>query len=754
MTANDDDDDDDGGGVVVVDASASNNTAGLFNGKRFVFIDSSAKLSSFWILSENDIDEEESFLHSSLKSFYSSSKADKAETSVIMYNDWPPYARKSLTTYSTKGTTRPQNCVFMRKNGNSAMWMVHNIPSFPDHRKFYWPEYATKQAHIVFCLTLPYDTFSQWVSQIAYENPLIYFHNVPKTERTNVVNSLLYGKGVIAEPNYRFSNSLKTVGGERLFLFSKLAESNMDMYQLIGKMDNATFRFWEKSDEADQKLDNICSRYLTVKRIYGNIYLFLNNPEQIAHEDYKTGINCSELVNELEIQLCKKWKSHHLPLNSCPREDYLWKLMFYRFGTGPGIKNNDDASKWLIELNGKKIWCFGSLPRERKQILCSGGMICMQNEKIWNAFDASIKFTKAESFRMEEQEKRGFAVLVGSSHPELALLIINRLPARLFEMRVYHQSNRETMLEMKESVRGKEIFIIQTATHNVNDDIMELLIMIYACKTASARRITVVMPYLPYTKCQNREKRTPIVSKLLANMITKAGASRVITLDLCRPEVQGFYSIPVDNVRASWFLAERIRERISDYKNAIVIAKNPTVMPKASSLAEKLGLILGVIHGEMEPLEEEEQSLTNSIATSSSNSSGSSDSLSKQQLPHHQVPLTLIGDVGGRIAILVDYVIDYVESFIRSAEVLKRRGAYKIYVVATHAIFGHNAPLLLENSVIDTVFVTNSIPHELQKLQCHKIETIDVSPILSEAIRRCFNRESLSRLFSDVAVQD
>ncbi|XP_003375924.1 deoxyribonuclease II family protein [Trichinella spiralis] len=267
----------------------ANNTAGLFNGKRYVFIDSSAKLSSFWILSENDIDEEESFLHSSLKSFYSSSKADKAETSVIMYNDWPPYARKSLATYSTKGTTRPQNnCVFMRKNGNSAMWMIHNIPSFPDHRKFYWPEYATKQAHIVFCLTLPYDTFSQW-----------------------------------------------------------------DMYQLIGKMDNATFRFWEKSDEADQKLDNICSRYLTVKRIYGNIYLFLNNPEQIAHEDYKTGINCSELVNELEIQLCKvflifikshivmyliycafkKWKFHHLPLSSCSREDYLWKLMFYRFGS-------------------------------------------------------------------------------------------------------------------------------------------------------------------------------------------------------------------------------------------------------------------------------------------------------------------------------------------------------------------------------------------------------------------------------------
>ncbi|KRZ76852.1 Deoxyribonuclease-2-alpha [Trichinella papuae] len=290
-----------------------------------------------------------------------------------------------------------EKSVFMRKNGNSAMWMIHNIPSFPDHRKFYWPEYATKQAHIIFCLTLPYDAFSQWVSQIAYENPLIYFHNVPKTERTNVVDSLLYGKGVIAEPNYRFSNSLKTVGGERLFLFSKLAESDMDMYQLIGKIDNATFRFWEKSDEADEKLDDICSRYLTVKRIYGNIYLFLNNPEQIAHEDYKIGINCSELVNELEIQLCKKWKSVDLPSNSCPREDYLWKLMFYRFGTGPAIKNNDDASKWLIQLNGKKIWCFGSLPRERNQILCSGGMICMQNEKIWNAFDASIKFTKTES---------------------------------------------------------------------------------------------------------------------------------------------------------------------------------------------------------------------------------------------------------------------------------------------------------------------------------------------------------------------
>ncbi|KFD64330.1 hypothetical protein M514_09913 [Trichuris suis] len=354
------------------------------------------------------------------------------------------------------------------------------------------------------------------------------------------------------------------------------------------------------------------------------------------------------------------------------------------------------------------------------------------------------KFVVERCFRyqsgMEEKEKRGMGVLVGGSHPELASLILSQLPVRQCEARIYLQSSRETFVDIKESIRNREIFIIQTATQNVNSDIMELLIMIYTCKTSSARSVTVVMPYFPYTRHIKLRKRSPIVSKLLANMIKKAGANRMITLDLCRLEVHGFFSIPLDNVRATSCIVQHIREKVPNYKNAVMVAKSPMVVQKATSLADKLGIGVAIFHN-------------------SKGSSGIGDFYQRRNNPDDSsltetMSLILSGDVGGRIGILVDDVMDEVEEFIQAAVVLRKRGAYKVIVVATHGIFTQSAPLLLEDSMIDEIFVTNTVPHEMQKIQCPKIKTIDISPILSEAIRRTFNQESLSRFNSETGACD
>ncbi|VDP00139.1 unnamed protein product [Soboliphyme baturini] len=352
---------------------------------------------------------------------------------------------------------------------------------------------------------------------------------------------------------------------------------------------------------------------------------------------------------------------------------------------------------------------------------------------------------------MAELDKSGLLVLSGNSHPDLAALITRRLNIPECEVNVYNKPNRETVVDIKQSIRGRSVFIIQTGTKDVNNSIIELLIMIYACKTSSARSITVVMPYMPYARQCKMRKRSSIACKLLADMIVKAGAQKLITMDLYRKEIQGFFSVPVDNLRASPFLLQYIREKIRDYKNAVVVAKNPGVMNKATSYAERLKIgthfdcifvvYFLLIHGEPK------SSDLDQIDGRSSPPSILRDSEEKP-------PVNVVGDVGGRIAIMVDDIIDDVKSFVIAAEVLKKRGAYKIYVVATHGLLSADAPQLLENSAIDEVVVTNTVPHEVQKMQCHKIKTVDISIMLSEAIRRTYNGESLSYLFRDVTVDD
>lgn len=345
-------------------------------------------------------------------------------------------------------------------------------------------------------------------------------------------------------------------------------------------------------------------------------------------------------------------------------------------------------------------------------------------------------------------------IIAGNSHPELANLVASRLNVKAGDASVYHKTNRETMVEIGDSVRGKDIYIIQTGTKDVNNNIMELLIMAYACKTSSARSIVGVIPYLPYSKQCKMRKRGCIVSKLLAQMMCKSGLSHVITMDLHQKEIQGFFNCPVDNLRASPFLLQYIQECIPDYRNAVIVARNPGSAKKATSYAERLRLGIAVIHGEQK--ESESDMVDGRYSPPTLPRSRTMDV--SNGVPVHPAkekpPINVVGDVGGRIAIMVDDMVDDVASFVAAAEVLKERGAYKIYVMATHGLLSSDAPRLIEDSPIDEVVVTNTIPHELQKMQCHKIKTVDISVMLSEAIRRIHNKESMSYLFKNVTLED
>ncbi|XP_028829545.1 phosphoribosyl pyrophosphate synthase-associated protein 1-like isoform X2 [Denticeps clupeoides] len=351
------------------------------------------------------------------------------------------------------------------------------------------------------------------------------------------------------------------------------------------------------------------------------------------------------------------------------------------------------------------------------------------------------------------ETRSGYRVFSSNSSAacaELAGRITERLGVELGKSVVSQEANRETRVDVKESVRGQDIFIIQTIPRDVNTAIMELLIMTYALKTSCAENIIGVIPYFPYSKQCKMRKRGSIVCKLLASMLAKAGLTHIITMDLHQKEIQGFFNFPVDNLRASPFLLQYIQEEIPDYRNAVIVAKSPSAAKRAQSFAERLRLGLVVLHGEAQCSE--------SDMTDGRQSPPSVRGSTGLELPlmmaKEKPPITVVGDVGGKIAIIVDDIVDDVRDFVAAAEILKDRGAYKIYIMATHGLLSADAPQLIEDSAIDEVVVTNTVPHELQKLQCPKIKTVDVSMILAEAIRRIHNGESMAYLFRNITVDD
>uniref|UniRef100_A0A8C8VTR8 Phosphoribosyl pyrophosphate synthase-associated protein 2 n=1 Tax=Peromyscus maniculatus bairdii TaxID=230844 RepID=A0A8C8VTR8_PERMB len=320
-----------------------------------------------------------------------------------------------------------------------------------------------------------------------------------------------------------------------------------------------------------------------------------------------------------------------------------------------------------------------------------------------------------------------FSANSNSSCMELSRKIAERLGVEMGKVQVYQEPNRETRVQIQESVRGKDVFIIQTISKDVNTTIMELLIMVYACKTSCAKSIIGVIPYFPYSKQCKMRKRGSIVSKLLASMMCKAGLTHLITMDLHQKEIQGFFNIPVDNLRASPFLLQYIQEEvnISRSRFCVVFSFLSTVLCRAQSFAERLRLGIAVIHGEAQDAESDLVDGRHSPPMVRSVAAIHPSLEIPMLIPKEKPPITVVGDVGGRIAIIV----------VRSS---------LLFCLASDALV----------SCDSQVVVTNTIPHEIQKLQCPKIKTVDISMILSEAIRRIHNGESMSYLFRNIGLDD
>ncbi|KAK9473926.1 phosphoribosyltransferase-like protein [Dipodascopsis tothii] len=310
-------------------------------------------------------------------------------------------------------------------------------------------------------------------------------------------------------------------------------------------------------------------------------------------------------------------------------------------------------------------------------------------------------------------------LLAGNSHPELAKLVSMRLGLELSKIAVFQYSNQETSVTIGESVRDEDVFIIQTGCGEVNDGLMELLIMINACKTASARRITAVIPNFPYARQDKKDKsRAPITAKLMANMLQTAGCTHVITMDLHASQIQGFFNVPVDNLYAEPSVLKYIREKI-DYRNAIIVSPDAGGAKRAAALADRLDLNFALIHKE-------------------------------RQRANEVSRMVLVGDVSGKVAILVDDMADTCGTLAKAAETLTTNGAESVVAIVTHGILSGKAIERINNSQLTRVVCTNTVPHDDKKAICNKLDTIDISPTLAESIRRLHNGESVSYLFNHV----
>ncbi|OLL21890.1 Ribose-phosphate pyrophosphokinase 1 [Neolecta irregularis DAH-3] len=379
----------------------------------------------------------------------------------------------------------------------------------------------------------------------------------------------------------------------------------------------------------------------------------------------------------------------------------------------------------------------------------------------------------------------------GSSHPELAKLIAERLGCVLAAATLGRFSNGETSVEIGASVRDHDVYIVQSGSVTVNDHLMELLVLIAAAKGGSARRITAVMPYFPYSK-QSKMKtpRGAIAARMVANLLTVAGADHIITMDLHASQMQGFFTTPVDNLYAEPTLVRWIKENIAAYRDCVIVSKNPGGTKRVTSIADALKANFALIHtdrrrgknspypvtGGNSPAEIITSRIISGHVVDSNFPSPGLDHIQQDPLSisvhstacplggaidHHlsddeeledeslEHMITLVGDVSGRVAIVLDDMLDRAGAFVTAAEHLTLNCAAKqVIVIVTHAMFSRECWEKIENcDAITQVVVTNAFPVNQRWRESGKLSVIDVSPVFAEAIRRTHNGESISCLF-------
>jgi ribose-phosphate pyrophosphokinase len=307
-------------------------------------------------------------------------------------------------------------------------------------------------------------------------------------------------------------------------------------------------------------------------------------------------------------------------------------------------------------------------------------------------------------------------LVTGNSNLTLAKNISDYVGVDLSNCDVKRFADKEIFVEMQENVRGEDVFVIQSTSFPANDNLMELLILIDTLKRASAKRITAVIPYFGYAR-QDRKPgpRTPITSKLVANMIDKAGANRVLTMDLHAGQIQGFFDIPTDNLFAAPALTSNIKNKI---KNTSPIVVSPDVggVVRARIIAKRIGADLAIVDKRREKAGESEV-------------------------------MNIIGDVDGRACFIIDDIVDSAGTLCNASNALLEKGATEVYAYVTHGVLSGEAVQRVNKSSLTKLVVTDTIEESDLVLKSDKIEVISISSLLGEAIKRISDEKSVSSLF-------
>jgi ribose-phosphate pyrophosphokinase len=314
-------------------------------------------------------------------------------------------------------------------------------------------------------------------------------------------------------------------------------------------------------------------------------------------------------------------------------------------------------------------------------------------------------------FRIDGELK----VFSGNANRPLAEKVCDYLGISLGKAEVKTFSDGEISVEINENVRGKDVFIIQPTCPPVNDNLMELLIMIDAARRASAGRITAVIPYYGYAR-QDRKvaPRQPISAKLVANLITVAGASRVLTMDLHAGQIQGFFDIPVDNLYARPVLLHYLKEHFKD--DLVIVSPDAGGVERARAFAKRLDASLAIID-------------------------------KRRERANVAEVMNIIGDVKGKTAVIVDDMVDTGGTLTKAASALLDKGASAVYACCTHPVLSGNAVQRIEESPIKELIVTDTIPLSEEARKCKKIKVLSVGKLFGEAVRRIHLNESVSVLF-------
>ena len=308
-------------------------------------------------------------------------------------------------------------------------------------------------------------------------------------------------------------------------------------------------------------------------------------------------------------------------------------------------------------------------------------------------------------------------LMTGNANPKLAQDIADYIGVKLCDTVVGRFNNGETQVMINESIRGKDIFIIQPTSQPVNDNLMDLLIMADACKRASAHSITAVVPYYAYARQDRKTRgREPISAKLVANLMAASGMSRVITVDLHAGQIQGFFDIPVDHLAAAPVLAEYLKAQ--NYENPVVVSPDLGGVQRARTLADYLHTSIAIIE-------------------------------KRRPRPGEAEVMGIIGDIKGKTAIMIDDIVDTAGSLCKGANALKKLGAAKVYAACTHAVLSDPAVERINESVIEKLIITDTIPLPPDK-NSSKIEVLSMAESIGDVILNIQAHRSVSLLFKEI----